>query len=262
MDIILVYSGGTQNAIQQNSLGGFPSPVEVDNEEKNNLFNDISPRQTTLGVTDYRCLYIFNDDSTRRMEVTLFFSYLNDVGASMRLGFLQQNAVQSLSFPVLATSGTFTLTIQGLTTSVINWDNDSDVLAENIETAIQTITDCEISAVSPFSYNITFKGVLGNKSLTTMSVTNNNLEPIGTIVPTVQQVTTGSPINTIAPDTGLENLSPTGVPFLNVLTPGIQIGTLFPSEGFPLWFKRSIDPGFDPVEGDGFNLHIKSKIST
>lgn len=262
MDIILVYSGGTQNSIQQNSLGGFPSPVEVPNNEKNNLFNDIRPQQTTLGVTDYRCLYIFNDHLTRSFDVTVFFSYLNEIGATMRLGFLQQNAVQSLRFTDLATSGTFTLTIQGLESSTITWDNDSNVLADNIEAALQTVTDCTVDVVSPFYYNITFKGILGSKSLTDMSVTDNNLEPYGTIIPTVSQVVRGSPINTVAPDTGFENLSPTGIPFANVVVPGVEVGTLFPSEGFPLWFKRSIEPGFDPVEGDGFNLHIKAKISS
>lgn len=262
MEIILVYSGGTQNSIQQDSLGGFPSPVEVTNNEKNNLFNDIKSQQTTLGVTDYRCLYVFNDSENYNFDTTVFISYLNEIGSTLELGLLRQNAVQNLEFSEIATSGTFTITIQGLKSNTITWDNDSTILANNIETALQAVSDCTVEIISSFYYKITFKGILGNKALTDMSITDNNLEPYGTIIPTVSQVIKGSPINTVAPDTGIENLSPTGVPFASIVKPGIEVGTLFPSEGFPIWFKRSIEAGFDSVEGDGFNLHIQAKISS
>jgi hypothetical protein len=263
MQINLVYSGGTQNSTQEESLGGFPSPVSVTSGEKNNLFDDITPQQTTIGVTDYRCLYVFNDAVDLRFIVTLYIEYLNEIGSTVQLGFLRQNCQQSIRFTQVPTGGTFTLTVQGLKTPEITWDNDPDVLLTNIEEAMQTVTDCTVNFVLPnqYYYIITFDGLLKNKSLTDMSVTDNSLLPYGTIFPTIKQEVAGSPINTIAPDTGIETLSPTGIPFFTTLTPGAEIGTLFPAEGFPVWIKRSLAAGFDAVEGDGFKLHMKSKLS-
>lgn len=256
VNINLVYSGGVQNEDPNSSLGGFPSPTPVVNNMKNNLFDDVSPQETTQGRTDYRCLYVFNDNPDIKFAIKLYFEYLDDIGATVQLGFFSQNAVQSLKFNEIPSGGTFTITVQGLKSDTITWDNDVDVLATNIQTAIQSVSDCLVSVVTPgqFIYNITFKGVLGNKSLTLLSVTDNNLTP-GVITFTVQQILPGSPINTVAPDTGFENLQPNGIPFFSILAPGVEIGTLYPSEGFPVWVRRVVSPGFEAVEGDGFIMH-------
>jgi hypothetical protein len=255
MNINFVYSGGTQNTSQDKSLGGFPSPVSIANI-KNNLFGDITPRQTTQGVTDYRCIYIFNDDSDLKHNVTIFVEQLDSLITDIQLGFLQQNSVQRLQFSTAPTSGSFTISVQGLKSGVISWNNDPDVLATSIQTAIQTVTDCSVTVTTEgdFDFNITFKGVLGNKAIESISVTDNNLSPDTT--PTITQVTSGSPINTVAPDTGIDMVAPTGVPFVSATYPGVSIGTIYPSEGFPLWIKRTILPSFDQVEGDGFKLHL------
>lgn len=258
MNISLVYSGGAQNVNQEGSLGGYPSPVSV-TDTLNNLFDDIPPQQTTQGETDYRCLYIFNDDPALAFTITLYVEYLDDNGASVELGILQQNAVQRLTFPQTVTGGTFTITIQGVKTPTINWDSDPSVLASNIQTAIQTITGCSVvnTVSGQFSYTITFTGAMGNKSISLLLVTDNNLQPYGSL-PTITQVLLGSPINTVAPET-IPAVIPTGIPFNSALFPGVVIGTLYPSEGFPLWIMRTIAPGFEAVENDGFNLHLRAQ---
>lgn len=257
--IDLVYSGGGQNTKQQNSLGGFPSPVEIP-PTKNNLFNDVTAQQTTQGKTDYRCIYIFNDDDNFKYDVTISIEYLTETGATIELGYLSINSVQTLEFTNPAVGGDFTITVQGLTSDVIQWDSDSSVLATNIQTALQTVTDCEVEVITPgqFYFSIIFKGNLGNKTLTTFTVTNNNLTPLGTITPTIIQTVQGSPINSIAPDTGLENVNPTGISFVQILSPGVLIGTLYPAEGFPLWVKRIVAADSEAVENDGFVLQIEA----
>ncbi len=254
MNINVVYSGGNQNTGQEGSLGGFPSPVPV-TDDKNNLFDDISSRQTTQGETDYRCLYIFNDEVSLQYNVGLYVEYLDDIGATVQLGFLQQNAIQNLNFTQVPTGGNFTITVQGLTSGIIYWSNNPNALAINIELALAEVTDCmvEVATAGQFSFNITFMGVLGNKAIGLMTLTNNNLTPAATTQ--VTQIQLGSPINTIAPET-INGVLPTGIPFQDALAPGVVIGTLFPAEGFPVWIRRSIAPGFEPVEGDGFNLHV------
>jgi hypothetical protein len=258
MDINIVFSGGVQNTTQIDSLGGFPSPVSP-TDNKNNLFNNISPRQTTQGWTDYRCLYVFNDNNDLRYETKVFIEYLSEIGATIYLGLLLQNDVQKLDFTAnVPTGGTFTISIHGMKSDTITWDSSTTTLATRIQEAISAVVECTVAVPTPGThiYTITFQGILGNKALTSMSVTDNALTP--SVSPSITKVTTGSPINTIAPDIGDEKTVPTGIPFITTLTPGTLIGTLFPSEGFPVWIKRVVAPGFEAVEEDGFKLHINA----
>ena len=255
MNINLVYSGGLQNTSQKNSLGGFPSPVAI-TENKNNLFDDITSQETTRGFQDFKCIYVFNDDTKVSYTTTIYIEYLSDIGATIELGLLQQNAIQNLNFPQTVTGGTFNINIQGQETPSISWNGDPNVLGASIETAIKTITDCSVEVVTPgqTNYNITFSGVMKNKFIADMLITNNLL-PSG-VTPGVSSVQSGSPINTVAPET-LNTVLPFGINFIEVLSPGIVIGTLNSAEGFPLWVKRTLPAGFEAVEGDGYNLHIK-----
>lgn len=255
-DINIVYSGGVQNTEADNSLGGYPSPISIESEEQNNLFDDVSARETTRGHTDYRCFYVFNDSLDLKYNVDIYYEYLNNIGATIQLGILLQNEVRNLEFTTIPTGGTFTITVQGLKSGTITWDSDPNEVASRIENALKEVTDCTVEVINSgeFYYKITFKGILGNKALSSMSITDNNLTPSGSITPTIQQITIGSPINTIAPDTGFENIVPSGVPFYTVTSP-LNIGTLNAAEGFPVWIKRTVSAGFEPVEGDGFIFH-------
>jgi hypothetical protein len=255
-DINLVFSGGVQNTGQKDSLGGFPSALPP-GDGKNNLFDNVTAKQTTQGWTDYRCMYVFNDNDNIRFDLTLYISYLSEIGATVSLGLLLQNEVQSIRFTDVPTGGTFTISVQGLKSDTITWNDNPTILAANMETAIKAFTDCSVTSSGSNTYQITFKGRMSNKALTTLSITDNALTP-GSINPVIAKVTMGSPINTIAPDTGDQKTPPTGIPFTTPLTPGVLIGTLFPSEGFPVWVKRIVPPGFEAVEEDGFELILKA----
>ena len=58
-DIVYFMSGGSGNSNPNNSIGGDPSSSPISGLV-NNLFDNISPEETTAGKTDYRCFYIFN----------------------------------------------------------------------------------------------------------------------------------------------------------------------------------------------------------
>lgn len=254
MDINAVLSGGTQNTEQQASLGGFPSSVEP-GSGVNNLYNNVTSQQTTQGWTDYRCLYIFNDSEEIRYGVNVSIEYLTEIGAEIQLGLVLQNEVQSIQFSPAPTSGTFKIAIHGFESETITWDSDTSVLAENIQSAIESFTECSVSVPTGGThlYRITFGGIMGNKSLSSMTVEDSTLTPSPTI--TIKKVTSGSPINTIAPDTGDQVIAPTGITFFDAITP-IVVGKLLPAEGFPLWFKRTVEAGFGNLDEDGFRLHV------
>lgn len=256
-DITIVYSGGVQNTKQGESLGGFPSPVEV-GDEKNNLYSNVTSRQSTQGSTDYRCFYVFNDGDKAKYDVTLFIEYLNEIGSSIDLGMLLQNEIQRVAFSGGPTGGQFRLSIQGVLTDWIVWNSDGTALAAAIQNAItDKVTTCTVTNPTTDTFNITFTGDYKNKAISLISVIKSSLTPSG-VDAQVTRLQSGSPINTIAPDTGNALIIPTGVPFFQPLNPGVNVGTISPAEGFPVWVKRTVAAGFGAVDKDGFTLKLKT----
>lgn len=262
-DITIVYSGGSQNTGQEGSLGGFPSLVEI-GDEINNIFDNITPQQTTLGKTDYKCFYIFNDSAYLKYEITLYSDFLSEDGSTIYVGLLFQNEKQKLKFIGNPNGGTFQISIQGFTTQAIIWDVDNAVTAYSIKVALDNLSggDCTVSVVEPDTFLITFSGDLRFKSLSNLSVTNNQLTPLGTITETINKTQIGSPINTVAPDTGDTKTLPTSIPFSTIFYPGLIAGVLYPAEGFPIWIKRFVPENSTAIENDGFNLHLKTVGTT
>jgi hypothetical protein len=257
-DITIVYSGGSQNVSPDNSLGGFPAGAEV-TDKVNNLFPNIESKQTTIGQTDYKCFYIFNDNIHLKYQVTLYIDYLSNEGTTLTVGLLFQNEIQTLRFVGSPTGGTFQISVQGLVTEAISWNSDNTILAASIKTALDNkFGNSTVTVSGTNTFTITFLGDLQNKALSNMALSNNQITPLGTVTEQVSRVQFGSPINTIAPDTGSTKMTPNGVPFLSILSPGIVVGSLYPSEGFPVWIKRVLPPESIAVETDGFKLQLKT----
>jgi hypothetical protein len=265
-DVSFVLSGGIYNDNPNASLGGFPSPTPITNT-LNNLFSDITSSQASVGKTDYRCFYIFNDNPSESMyKCTLFTSpTVDDTTTSILLGLAFRNEVQSLSFTPTETGsvppegGTFRLEINSLQTELITYTSDNTLLAANMEEALKNILEDDVTVTySGTNFTVTFYGVNKNKSFDLLEATYNTITPAYDIE--AEKLTIGSPINTIAADIGHEKTVPNGITFTLVGNNGLEIGTLHSNEGFPVWVKRVIPYLSDPLADDGVKvrMHIKS----
>ncbi len=71
-DIKYRLSGGANNLIPDNSLGGDMSSTEVVNGDLNNLFDIVSGDESSAGCTEYRCMYALNSSAQTLYDAKVF----------------------------------------------------------------------------------------------------------------------------------------------------------------------------------------------
>lgn len=268
-DFSFVYSGGASNSNPGKSLGGNPSNFFIV-EGINNLFDDIDSSEAELGDVEYRSFYIFNDSSTESAYIDVWVLSQIENGASIEIGITLADEVQKITFSPSSdiTGGTFkfeiTYSSTTETTSDISWNADFDILAQNIEDALNALAlFSDITVEKQGSTGIflaTFSENDGNKSQPTLNPVDIMLTSTGDPADIAVVVNTiGSPINRIAPDIGTEKVPPTGISFSipDTESNAINVGLLKPFEGFPIWIKRTIETKIENLEPDGFSLRIK-----
>jgi hypothetical protein len=75
-DIVLRYSGGATNNDPTKALGGPRSNTIVPNDVQNNVWPDVSGPEAGSGRTQYRCLYVYNNNQSSGLmtNVILFLA--------------------------------------------------------------------------------------------------------------------------------------------------------------------------------------------
>ena len=216
-DISFVLSGGINNDDPRFSLGGFPSPTQMP-RTINNLFSNITPNEASVGKTDYKCFYIFNDNSEYSMyECRMFLDPIfpeADTPASVLVGMLFRDEIQTISITPLEASslppddsGSFRLKIDDLETELITWTSDANDLASNMETAFKAIMEDDVTIEyaglvgDATTFTVTFYGINQNKAFGVIEVSDNSAVPAQAV--TAEKVVIGSPINTVATDIGV-----------------------------------------------------------
>jgi hypothetical protein len=71
-DIVFLFSGGPANADPVKSLGGGVSSYEI-SPIINNLFKDGSEEEQNKGLTDYKCIYVYNSSQTNSFDSVRVF---------------------------------------------------------------------------------------------------------------------------------------------------------------------------------------------
>lgn len=259
----LVFSGGTTNQDPELSLGGPPSSFPVPMGLSNNLFPDFTGRDVALASTDYRCVYIFNDSDDTLLGVTVWVSEQFDDGADADLGFSEADEEQQFSVQGDITGGTFTLTVEEMTTDAIAWHPDMPTTAVNIKDALRQLDGlgdvvCETTGTNIFK--VTFTGGAGLRRRGLISANIAGLTYPETDDPPVSSVivlTPGSPINTVAPLIDSASTLPPGVTFsLPIESSPKTIGDLAPGEGFPIWVRRQVTIDSQPTATDGLKIKV------
>lgn len=272
-DISVVLSGGTVNINPNASLGGEPSSSPIASAVLNNLFADVTPTQSEDGREDYRCVYVFNDGDTPIYNLEIWIAEdFNNGGGSVEIGVQSQNETQRITVSGTPTGGSFTLSYKAQTFAV-NWNADLAVWATNLQDGILDLLDddnnhffSEVSVIasnagsSSFVFDIRFSGADGKRSFDRFEVASNDMLPNGVVSLLVSTPQVGSPINTVAPEINVDTTPPGGVTFLTPTeSVPITLPVLEPTEGFPLWVKRTIPAGATAQENDGFKMSIRAE---
>lgn len=80
-DLKYNYSGGATNANPDLSIGGVRSTAIVTDNVDNNLFDDVTGALHTAGTTDYRHIYLFNDNDALTLTSAVAWIPSNVSGA-------------------------------------------------------------------------------------------------------------------------------------------------------------------------------------
>lgn len=257
--LTLVLSGGVTNQDPDLSLGGPPSATIID-DSVNNLFADVTGSQTNLGLIDYRCYYVFNDNDDDYVNFAVWIDTQEANGATCAIGVLTRNEKQDITF-VNVSGGNFTLSVDSIETDTIDFTFDPTLMASAIQTALRALSNAsevEVSSSGDNAYRVEWAGVDASTAYPIMMFGSNNLlpdDPLGEAEATFVRFQSGSPVNSIAPDTGAITTAPTGVTFSEPdLNSPIVVGTVRAGSGFPVWIRRTTDPETEANASDGVTL--------
>lgn len=258
-DIILVYSGGSNNSNANLSIGGDPSGFPV-LTTVNNLFGNVTDEETDTGKIDYRCIYIFNNISNSLYNIKIYIVDQNDVGSTIQLGISKSTEIQRISIVGIPLGGSFTISYSG-SNVIVPFDANVATWATNLQTGLNDLSDLSGVVVSAsvstnlVVFEVKFEGYDDFKSHEMIELVANNLGNSPSI--SISELVTGSPINSIAPDIEFDTVVPFGVSFIDTSKESpITLNILRTEEGFPLWFKRTTLPGTAAMLNDNCVLRV------
>src|SRR5690606_25749840 len=122
-DLVVVLTGGSSNNDPYESLGGEPSSQPIIGV-LNNLFENISPEEAATGKTDYRCIYVFNNNTADDIyEVKVYIVSETTGGSEIEIGIIQKQEVQRITVSGTVSGGSFDVTYQD-ETKTVNYHSD------------------------------------------------------------------------------------------------------------------------------------------
>jgi hypothetical protein len=264
-DLEFVLSGGSANTNPDASLGGEPSVQPL---VMSVLFDDLTEAQTASGNTDFRALYLVNDNAADALyAVQVYVASQVSGGADATLGFLFRDDRQQITITNYTnmTGGSFVLRYE-TTDITIAWDGDDAIFAGRFQTALRAVgevtDDCTVSATisaNDIIFEIDFMTGSGDRYHTLMTEVSNGLIPATSTI-AASKLVNGSPINAVAGEIDVDTTTPAGVVFSSpTVTSPIEIGRLGPLDILPIWIKRIADAGIGAVENDGLSINVKGE---
>ncbi len=262
-DIILTLTGGPANTDPDQSLGGEPSNYPITGVI-NNLFDNLNSSQSTNGHTDYRCIYVFNNNSIDSLyEVKAYIQSETDDGSEIELGITNKLEIQKITLVGTPTDGSFEISYtppgESLQTRTVFWNIDLGIWTDDIQSAINSITtlNCIVTAAGSFSNRVFNLSFTDYRSHDIIGLDISNLTGVsnGSITKTIE----GSPVNAVPPELDFATTPPADVVFSKPVSyDAFELGTIYPEEGFPLWIKRTTAEDTEAIASDGFKLRISA----
>jgi len=270
-DIVFLFSGGPANADPEKSIGGGVSSYEIP-PILNNIFKDATEEEQNSGITDYKCIYVYNSSQFNSFDnIKIFVDNMLDTPNQIDLGFILSNEQQKINLGGLPASGYFQLQIDNETTNNIYYSGAVSGFATNIKNAINELDSqnylVSVDGVQENNfqyYLITFIDPYGKRIQPIIRIINNNLKDSESVSvgSQISLVKIGSPINNLGQVLGSAKAKPSNVIFKtsNADIP-ISIGNLRALDFFPIWIRRTIKPGVDPSVLSGSTLKIEGTIA-
>lgn len=255
-DVILALSGGSNNSDPSRSLGGNPSIQAVNPKT---LFDTITNTEALNGLIDYRCVYLFNNNSTLSLyNCQISISSNISGGSDIAIGVVQTTDIQTIVFDGVASGGSFIISYEGENV-VVNYDSTLATFANNLQNglnglnSLSGITVTGQSESGNITFTITFGGDDNNRNHELLELVSNNLT--GNPSLTFSKISEGSPVNAISQEISYDTISPNGVEFT---ASTISVGTLNPEDGVPIWIRRTTNIDTSSLQEDGFTLRISA----
>lgn len=256
-DISFLLSGGSSNANPDLSLGGSPSANPVAGS-LNSLFRDVLPEEATSGLVEYRCFYVRNSSESETLYgASVQTSAQATGGAFADLGVAKATESQRIEISGSPSSGSADFRLGDIAFSG-TWTSDANSFRASLLSSLAAagLGDIGVS-VSSQTFTLSFSGSLDNKSHPLVELVTNSLAGSGLISLTISRVTTGSPINTVAPVIPTRSTPPVGVTFLPTSASSkISIGDLGPGDSMPVWIRRTTPAGTEFKENDSVTIRL------
>jgi hypothetical protein len=257
------FRGSSHSVLGTNNLGGSMGSV-LPTPNLNNLFNDVGPKASRLGLTDYRCIYVRNKHGTETLRnVRLFIDSQRDGGAQIELGVKLRNEIQKVAI----TGGqpneedSMTLLLPGyLPSFTVEYDPNITKWVGNFQTEIRGVDELSDTRVTVASniigtvFTISFIGQVENHQLPLISVVSNDLDNASI---NVSLDVSGSPVGTSAPTIASKTEAPAGIDFMLALRGNpLKLGDLKPLQAVPIWTRRIVPAGSLARIKDNFVLMV------
>ncbi len=259
-DISFLLSGGSTNLNPDLSLGGPPSSNPVAGN-LNSLFRDVTPEEATAGLVEYRCFYISNSSESETLRgAAVQTSVQATGGAFVDLGVSRATESQRIEISGGVSSGSAEFRLGDASFSGA-WSGSAESfrtsLLESLSSAGLGDVVVERSSGSTDVFTLFFSGSLDNKSHPLVELVDSSLSGESSVSISISRVTTGSPINTVAPLVPTRSTPPAGVTFLTTSASSkITIGNLGPGDSMPVWIRRTTPAGTEFKEGDSVTIRL------
>lgn len=256
-DIEFFLSGGPTNSNPNNSIGGLPSSFPLLGSA-NNLFPDISSEIASSGKTDYRCFYISNESTSDSLiDAEVYFEEQGTGGSVVQMGLDRSTEIQKLNIIGVVLSGSLTIRYKS-TQLIVPWGSSAGQFETNLQTQISSVSPGVVVSTSILgnSYNFTVS-FSDNRSHSLLEVFSNGLVGNDQPIASFSRVTSGSPINSVAPILSVDTVAPARVLFSSPTSESkLELGTMMPRDKVPVWVKRLTSPNTDYMESDHFSFKI------
>ena len=243
MTIEFFHSGGSGNDNPSKDLGGKISKHQM-HEGLNALFDDVNPKQSRLGLIDYRCFYVKNTGKDIVRNVKLFIDWERKNGSFIDLGTKIADDVQVITISGSSQPNegdTMVVSVPEFGSATVKyfpvlteWQGEFQTQLRGVD-GLDDVRVTTTSKENTTTFKIFFVGQTGSRKMKIIKATGMPHQTIK-----VTHYIEGSPVNTDACTIGTIYQAPSCAEFdLPLRGSPFELGDLLPNDHVPIWVRRT-----------------------